>query len=547
MTADRQEPADYYGEWLGVPPGPRPPDYYALLGLARGEADAGAIKEAARSRMKAVRPRCLKFPQEGTRLLNEIAAAQVCLLDPTRAAAYCDNLEAQELKKARDLSIPDLISLEETATWERPPTAAEDGAALYKVVWDENDEPLVVQAAEEEVVPVARRASKARRTPHAAPKESTPSIRFAVGIDLGITASSIAFVNDEGQVETIRLSQGSLTLPSALYFKESWQAILGIDALRGVDSGAPEAVSGFVRELGNADFHFEAHGKKYAAEDLSALILKELVKVAEIKLASIEGAVFSVPIFFDDNRRQALRKVARLAGINAVEFVDDPVAAAFAYANTRTPEDEEFDVDLLEDAFGEEYVLVYDLAEETFEASVLQLHDRGKFRLIATECEEDLGGRAWDEVVLKNVCAGYKKLINANPTRDRKLMQELRLKAWGVRSRLSEEQTTEVVFTAQGKKRRLQIKRNDFERDTEELLTRTEETLEWMLVHRKLTWDDIDCILLVGEASRMPMVRRMLRRVTQAKSSVIVAPEIAKAQGAALYADFLRSQRRAGR
>ena len=74
MSDHRPTSADYYGEWLGMPPGPRPPDYYALLGVTRGEADAGAIKEAARQRMKAVRPRCLKFPEEGSRLLNEIAA-----------------------------------------------------------------------------------------------------------------------------------------------------------------------------------------------------------------------------------------------------------------------------------------------------------------------------------------------------------------------------------------------------------------------------------------------------------------------------------------
>src|SRR2546423_11128755 len=250
--------------------------------------------------------------------------------------------------------------------------------------------------------------------------------RYAVGIDLGTTFSSLAYVDEEGRVEPLRLPDGTFQVASIVYFKSLKEIIVGSDALPFAAMDASRVARAFKRHMGEKDFKFEVDGKAFRPEQLPALILRKLLEAAVQKLGPIENVVISVPCVFDESRRQATQSAGKIAGIKSIDIVDEPVAAALAYGHTLM-QGGSFSLGSNE-VYADETVLVYDLGGGTFDATVMTLASDGNFEVVATDGDERLGGEDWDNALLEIVCDGYQRETGSDPRQESELMQELRLK-----------------------------------------------------------------------------------------------------------------------
>lgn len=357
-----------------------------------------------------------------------------------------------------------------------------------------------------------------------------------VGIDLGTTFSSLAYVDDQDRVEALRLPEGGFTVASAIYFKSLNEIVIGSEALNYTVIAADRVARTFKRYMGDPQFSFAVDDRPFRPEELSAMIVKKLIAAAREQLGEIGKVVISVPFVFEEKCRRATQDAARIAGIGEVDLVDEPVAAALAYGHTLFQGGGLFSSAELKELFSTETVLVYDLGGGTFDATVMRLGNDGDFQVLATGGDHRLGGEDWDNIIVEMFREGFEKETSFNPQRNKELMQELRMRAVEAKKSLSERKRVEVPFAHEGKNFALIVTLGDFERKSAHLLDRTEETLDHMLTSKDLNWNYIDKVLMVGGSSRMPMVRKMLERVTNRYLDMSLPPDIAIAKGAALYA-----------
>jgi molecular chaperone DnaK len=357
--------------------------------------------------------------------------------------------------------------------------------------------------------------------------------RTFVGIDLGTTFSSLAYVDEQGRVEPLRLPDGTFQVASAIYVKSPTEVVVGSEALNFSVIDASRVARAFKRSMGDPSFGFEVDNKRYRPEELSALVLRKLLEAAAPKLGKIERAVVSVPFVFDEARRRATQAAARISGLKEVDIVDEPVAAALAYGHTLVQGGGFFSID---EVYTDETVMVYDLGGGTFDATVMRLGHDGKFEVIATDGDERLGGEDWDNVLLEIVCDKFKQRNDLDPRHDREFLQEVRIKTVEAKKTLSERPKAELAFSYKGKTDSFSVTLGEFQKKTEHLLDRTQHTMVEMLERKQMGWGHIDRILAVGGSSRMPMVRNMLTKVTGRLLDMSLPPDTAIAKGAALYA-----------
>ena len=221
-----------------------------------------------------------------------------------------------------------------------------------------------------------------------------PRAKRYIGIDLGTTFSAMAYVDPHGTPVTIPNAEGSLTTPSVVYFEQTGQVIVGADA-RAAAVEHPELVVECVkREMGERFYSRPIQGRKLPPPAISALILKKLKQDAEAKLGPIDGAVITVPAYFDEGRRQATQAAGEIAGLEVLDVLNEPTAASlgFAYRDIKRKSDGQDDVLRLADETSKAKVaVVYDLGAST--GSLLsKLAERHKnkpnLRLIGIDREE---------------------------------------------------------------------------------------------------------------------------------------------------------------
>jgi molecular chaperone DnaK len=387
--------------------------------------------------------------------------------------------------------------------------------------------------------------------------------KYHVGIDLGTTFSSLAYVDDTGHVEPFRLPDGNFQMASAVYFKSPSEIIVGSEALNFAVVDAARVARAFKRQMGEEEYAakgldgeslpFAPDDTRYRPEELSAMVLRRLLDAAAPTLGPIESAVISVPFVFDEKRRRATQDAGRIAGLKHVEIIDEPVAAAIAYGDMLIKQGQ---FDALGDVFLDETVLVYDLGGGTFDLTLMKMRHDGTFEVLITDGDERLGGEDWDELMLGMLAERYQSWAGKDPRPDKELMQELRLKAVAAKETLSSARQVEVVLTHHGRDLTFTITRADFAHKTKHLVLRTEETLRQMLErldekrlaelpeevrnednYERFSWRDIDRPLMVGGASRMPMILSMMERCLEGRAlDRSLSPDTAIAMGAALFA-----------
>jgi molecular chaperone DnaK len=359
-----------------------------------------------------------------------------------------------------------------------------------------------------------------------------------VGIDLGTTFSAIATLDDRGQAITLPNRDGEMLTPSAVLLEDG-QAVVG-QAARDVALEQPHNVAMLVkRSMGYSTFAHPVAGREFRPETLSAIILRKLVQDAEIRIGPISGAVITVPAYFDDTRRKATKDAGRIAGLEVLDILDEPTAAALAYSfdaphgGPLTPEQ------ALPSAARN--VLVYDLGGGTFDVTLVRLSQR-RFQSLAIEGDVRLGGKDWDDRIVDFVASKFQAQYGEDPRTDALSLAGLNSAAERAKRTLSKLSQTTITCTHNGKVMTVLLTRAEFEAQTRDLLTRTRLTTQQVLRQAGVGWDQVDRVLLVGGSTHMPMAGQMLQDISGKLPDKSLAVSEVVARGAALHAGIVASR-----
>jgi len=346
-----------------------------------------------------------------------------------------------------------------------------------------------------------------------------------IGIDLGTTFSAVATVNAHGKPEILPNREGDRITPSVVLF-DGDQPLVGSIAKRSAVA-SPENVVQFVkRQMGVPNWSFRSvDGKRYTAEDISAVLLKRFKEDAETILGdTVEGAVITVPAYFNDSQRKATLDAGRISGLNVLKIINEPTAAALAYG--------------LEKLEQEQTILVYDLGGGTFDVTIMHIGG-GEINVIATGGDKNLGGFNWDNALMEHLNEEFMRQGGCDLTDDLTLAQDLRDKAEMAKKTLSTRDKTQVFLTAKGKNLSVPVTLQTFQDITAKLVQRTGNIMEMVREDSGLPWSAIDKVLLVGGSIRMRAVPAIAEKVSGKKPSYELHPDEVVAMGAALQAELI--------
>jgi molecular chaperone DnaK len=377
----------------------------------------------------------------------------------------------------------------------------------------------------------------------------------AVGIDLGTTNSVVAAVMEGGQAEVIPNAEGGRTTPSVVAFTEDGQRLVGQVAKRQAIVNPQATVYSVKRFIGrkwdevteeakivsykvvkgpNDAVRIEIRGKQHAPEEISALILRKLAEDAGKFLGErVAEAVITVPAYFNDAQRQATKDAGKIAGLEVLRIINEPTAAALAYGL---------------DKRGQETVMVFDLGGGTFDVSLLDVGD-GLVEVRSVNGDGHLGGDDFDKRIVDWLADEFKGNQGIDLRSDPQALQRLYEAAERAKVELSSATQTQInlpfiTADASGPKHlNTSLTRSKFEQLTADLVERCRGPVEAALSDAKLTADDIDEVILVGGATRMPAVQELVRKLTGGKEpNMTVNPDEVVAIGAALQAGVLKGE-----
>lgn len=348
------------------------------------------------------------------------------------------------------------------------------------------------------------------------------------GIDLGTTYSCVAGFDENGKVEVFENDIMESTTPSVVWFHDGNKATVGAIAKEQIAVEPTSVVSAIKREMGS-NYSIKQLGKEFKPEMVSALILKKLVKDAELSRFPKPKVVITVPAYFGINEREATKNAGVLAGLDVLALIDEPSAAAISYG-------------MEQEKLDGKNVLVYDLGGGTFDVTIINISH--EIKVIATEGDSRLGGRDWDEAIanyfIKRFCKekGYDK---ESISKDKSFYAQIMAVAEKIKRQLSFKTNTKVAFKYDklGESISFEFSREDFNSITEGLLYSTITLVEKALEkarEKDSTFSTSDMeILMVGGSTLMPQVAEMLEKKFYKKPKSY-KPHEAVARGAAFYA-----------
>jgi molecular chaperone DnaK len=351
-----------------------------------------------------------------------------------------------------------------------------------------------------------------------------------IGIDLGTTFCALATLDERGRPVTVPNRDGDVLTPSAIFLAPDGSAVVGQAALD-MQLEQPDRVAALVkRRMGLPDFGREVAGRYFRPETLSAVILKKLAQDAELALGPIEGCVITVPAYFDDTRRKATMDAGRIAGLNVLDIIDEPSAAALAYSVQGNG--------ALESGRN---VLVYDLGGGTFDVTLVKLGKK-RFQVLAIEGDVRLGGKDWDDRIADWAAERFREQFQSDPREDPQSAAMLLAAAERAKRALSKVEQASVTVTHAGHRITLPITRAEFEALTRDLLVRTRLTTQQVLAQAGLAWWQVDKVLMVGGSTHMPATGRMLAELTGRDPDRSLAVSEVVARGAAVHAGIRAAQ-----
>jgi molecular chaperone DnaK len=367
------------------------------------------------------------------------------------------------------------------------------------------------------------------------PFPTTPTnSKIALGIDLGTTYSVVAYLDAAGRPTTITNAAGDLTTPSVVLFDDDGP-IVGKEANMAAPMEPDRIAVCVKRDMGAKEYRKPVNGVRLPPEVISSIILKTLLNDARRRLGSDIGkAVITVPAYFDELRRRATVDAGRLAGIDVLDIINEPTAAALAFGYQtgfldpagKAREDKPMNV------------LVYDLGGGTFDVTIVEIRGNS-FKALATDGDVTLGGKDFDEAIVNMAAEKFYEKYAEDPRTNLSCFMEMWNNAEIAKKTLSERAKTSLYVNSHGKRLKVDIGREEFEEMTAPLVSRTKTTTEIVLRQSGLTWGQIDRVLLVGGSSRMPMIGVMLKQLSGKEPDRSISPDEAVAHGAALYANLL--------
>jgi len=357
------------------------------------------------------------------------------------------------------------------------------------------------------------------------------SRNIAIGIDLGTTHTVAAYLDESGTPVMLRDAQGNCLLPSVLLF-DGERVIVGREAIEAVATDGERVAMCAKRDVGERVYHKFLDGRQYPPETLEAWLLDRIRRTTDETIGPVTKAVITVPAYFDEVRRKATQDAAFMAGWEAIDIINEPTAAAIAFGYGQGLLDERGK------ATCDQRILVYDLGGGTFDVTVMHIRG-GKYITLATDGDVRLGGYDWDQRLVDFVAEQFIRTHGTDPREDANALGRLWTQAQQQKERLSEQDSVSIEAKFEGKQMTVDVSREQFESMTRDLLDRTAFTVRITLEAAKLSWDQIDRVLLVGGASRMPMVSRMLASLAGKEPSCEISAHEAVAVGAALRAGQL--------
>ena len=375
-----------------------------------------------------------------------------------------------------------------------------------------------------------------------------------VGIDLGTTNSVVA-VMEAGEPVVIPNAEGGRTTPSVVAFTKSGERLVGQLARRQAAVNPENTVYSIKRFMGrnynevdrerkmvpyktlagkDGRVEVEIQGQRYTPEQISAMILQKLKTDAEAYLGEkVTDAVITVPAYFNDSQRQATKNAGQIAGLNVVRIINEPTAASLAYGL---------------DKKENEKILVFDLGGGTYDVSVLEVGE-GVFEVKATNGDTHLGGDDYDRRLVDYIADEFKKEQGIDLRNDRQALQRLTEAAEKAKIELSSRMETDVnlpfITADQNGPKHLDIKisRAKFEQLTADLTEKTVAPFNAALKDAELTPAELNEIILVGGATRMPAIQELVKKLANGKEPHRgVNPDEVVAVGAAIQAGVLKGE-----
>lgn len=378
-----------------------------------------------------------------------------------------------------------------------------------------------------------------------------------IGIDLGTTNSCVAIL-DGDKPKVLENAEGTRTTPSIIAYTEDGEVLVGQPAKRQAVTNPKNTLFAIKRLIGrrfedeevqrdikimpfsivkadNGDAWVEVKGKKLAAPQISAEVLKKMKKTAEDYLGEpVTAAVITVPAYFNDAQRQATKDAGRIAGLEVKRIINEPTAAALAYGMDKKK--------------GDTKVAVYDLGGGTFDISIIEIDDvdgEQTFEVLATNGDTHLGGEDFDNRVINYLVEEFKKEQGIDLRNDPLAMQRLKEAGEKAKIELSSASQTEVnlpyiTADATGPKHlNIKLTRAKLESLVDDLVQRTLEPLKKALADADLSVSDINEIILVGGQTRMPKVQEAVTAFFGKEPRKDVNPDEAVAVGAAIQGAVL--------
>ncbi len=348
-----------------------------------------------------------------------------------------------------------------------------------------------------------------------------------VGIDLGTTNSELAVVRED--VLQVVPVHGNVIMPSCVGLDLAGKILVGRSARNQMIASPEDTVLSVKRKMGETS-KILMGGKEYSPEEISALILLELKKEGEKQLGQpIAKAVITVPAYFDDIRRKATQTAGRLAGLEVVRILNEPTAAAVAYgAGSR----------------GQENLLVYDLGGGTFDVSVVQV-EAGVVEVKSSHGDTRLGGDDFDQLLVDYAREEFRKMHHKELAPTPQNLRRLKDIMEKAKCRLSDEPYVRIreEFIDGRNHLELEIERYAYEQMILPLLEKTLECVHQSLSDARLNPGDLHKVMLVGGATRTPLVQNLLRDRLQTDPHFEIDPDLIVAMGAAIQGGVLGGEK----
>jgi molecular chaperone DnaK len=374
-----------------------------------------------------------------------------------------------------------------------------------------------------------------------------------MGIDLGTSYSCVAIIED-GVPTVIPNEWGERTHASVVSFMDDGRVLVGNDAKKQIITNPDNTVYSSKRLIGRFFFSEEVRKARtvvpynivegpnnsvrirvrdtlYSPQEVAAIVLKEMRQIAENHTGqTVTKAVITVPAYFNDNQRQATKDAGKIAGLEILRIINEPTAAALSYG------------------FGQGYnqrVALYDLGGGTFDVSVLDIGD-DVFEVVSTAGDTYLGGDDFDDRIMHWLADSFQQQQNVDLRQDKYALQKLKEAAEKAKIGLSEHEVVQIhiplIYTDENGYSldfSTTLSRAEFNQMVMDLVQRTFKVCDEALQSARLTANEIDCVILVGGPTRLPIIRSSVRHYFQKQPMTDVDPDEVVAMGAAIQAHAL--------